>query len=732
MPICSVNTINRIMPKGIKPQDLKPVWSEMPNGTEKLAQELDQMATNARSSIDSGFGKFVDEEKLLKMINSELPFLDDADKVGLLDYSRMKNGFFSVDAFNVLKKMINALKNDDGTFVARNMCEILNLLKTDNGFDLKISKKVIDYIVQAKDKSLAVDSLTAVAGLENTIEVKRKLLDLSINWQKRFVKEFDFNEYYKPDKGIVIFKNYIKPDLPVSEQLARIESLSKITNNIAEINPLIDIVRTAEWTHNPVSHQLCELVDEFFKSKVLPTKAVANVFLTQHPDTIREFFNCVKPLTSLDVDFVELNEYALRKIVMLKDNAKLDKVRSLVKAQKDTKGKSLIVRGGTINTSLYTVTLSNSAGYKSFRYDKVTDELSETVVAKTADKVTTIESRNFVNNKIVSHQFDVNNEFIGETITQMDSKGKIKFKEFTIPSNVPGQYDVYRQMPDGKIIVKAKAFRDPVTGEYRMVRNLTSPSGVKSKINYSESNDGSYTYDYVIKNKEGQIIDETHVKYSVIDENHFVSEVNGIRYNVERNQYGILVTPEGKCTTLLNFKELIKEYDPAIVSTVLRLPGDELLNLKNLYVNISKSENAFNANTETLRRGIPMASGDIYIGDYFKDSANVFLHELGHLKFKRLKDSELEEIKTVFEKELAAYKKVSCGADERLVGYLIDTEHYLNDRDGAIEEAIADILAMRRVPMDKDADVAIRNLKFSEAFPETVACVNKIFDNKLL
>ena len=49
-------------------------------------------------------------------------------------------------------------------------------------------------------------------------------------------------------------------------------------------------------------------------------------------------------------------------------------------------------------------------------------------------------------------------------------------------------------------------------------------------------------------------------------------------------------------------------------------------------------------------------------------------------------------------------------------------------REQILEEAISDILAMRLIPHDKNlGDTAIRGLKFQENFPETIACVDKIF-----
>ena len=395
------------------------------------------------------------------------------------------------------------------------------------------------------------------------------------------------------------------------------------------------------------------------------------------------------------------------------------------------------IKENTIDLSKYICILENKSGeHKGVRYDKATGKLVQTTNANYGS----IEIFDHINNRLINQKYNDSQELMEETITHFDKKGNIKFKEFTIPSNVPGQYDVYRQMPDGKIIVKAKSFRDPVTGEYKMVRNLTSPSGVTSKINYSESNDGSYTYDYVIKNKEGQIIDEIHSKYTIIDEKHSVSEVNGQIYDILRYDDQLIVTPKGKSSTILYFKDLFEYKNPGLVNTVSRLPGDELISLERMYVKIGKYINDKNAcaeaNSSMFSAFTSGASyNNINIGKEMWDSYCAFLHELGHLKFEKLTKEEFKQIRDVYNRELAAFLKESCGAEQNNLSYLIDTDHYLNDCEnkGCIEEAVADIMAMRRVPEDKSVvDTGIRNLRFQEAFPETIACVNRIFNNKLL
>ena len=103
---------------------------------------------------------------------------------------------------------------------------------------------------------------------------------------------------------------------------------------------------------------------------------------------------------------------------------------------------------------------------------------------------------------------------------------------------------------------------------------------------------------------------------------------------------------------------------------------------------------------------------------------------MGHIKSKALSNDDWNKIIEVFKNELQMYKEKHSTTDERLIDYLIDTNHYLNSGKGTIEEAISDILAMRIIPHDKNLDrTAIRGLKFQENFPETIACVDKIFNS---
>ena len=72
-------------------------------------------------------------------------------------------------------------------------------------------------------------------------------------------------------------------------------------------------------------------------------------------------------------------------------------------------------------------------------------------------------------------------------------------------------------------------------------------------------------------------------------------------------------------------------------------------------------------------------------------------------------------------------RKSTTTSEQELMAYLIDTEHYLNNGKGAIEELVADTNAQKSVITDIHlGDVGIRTIKAQEYLPETLATISEV------
>lgn len=316
-----------------------------------------------------------------------------------------------------------------------------------------------------------------------------------------------------------------------------------------------------------------------------------------------------------------------------------------------------------------------------------------------------------------------------ETITYKDKAGKVLFTDITKESSIEGQFDIYRKHPDGKIEVLAKAFKDPQTGETIIKQKFVSHGGVKTSYNYKSSKNGDYSLDYVITGNDGKILMDNHKKYRMIDENNSETISNGKTYKVNFDGDFINIAIEGEDVRQLNLKELIPSGNPELIDLIKYLPGNELASLNKS--KIKRVLDKYVPNNACLdhasRYEIDVDKNAPYVinmGKNLRTSRFVFLHELGHCKDEKISKENYEKIIKIYKEEIALNNAKNSISQDKVMDYLIDSEHYLNYRGGAIREVVPDVNGHLNIPVDSDL-IGIRTIKFKKDFPKTIACIAK-------
>ena len=245
-----------------------------------------------------------------------------------------------------------------------------------------------------------------------------------------------------------------------------------------------DLILSTEFVPKKYQLQKETLINRFIDSNILPTKAAVEVFDSGAPiQVIEKFLSTMKPLTDLNLNFISIDKYALDNILKSSDKTVLNKIISSIKAENNPQEMILKISENTLNPSEYGVSITNGRKITNQIFEKNTN--NKVLIEKTTlgDTEIEVEAKDYVHNNLISQKLNENMGLVKETIEHFDKKRKLVYKDFITPSNVQGQYDFYRQMVDGKIKVKAKSFKDPRTGEVKMIRHLTPPNGTKTKIN---------------------------------------------------------------------------------------------------------------------------------------------------------------------------------------------------------------------------------------------------------
>ena len=296
------------------------------------------------------------------------------------------------------------------------------------------------------------------------------------------------------------------------------------------------------------------------------------------------------------------------------------------------------------------------------------------------------------------------------------------------PSNIDGIMNQSVTYPDGS--VKPLQFVSQQDGNTIIEKHFTSPLGTTTDYHNEETADGIRIIDYTIK-KGDEILLDKHYTFQQIDENHILSSVNGVPYDVIFDGKKIIITNKQDNTQhIIDLTDKIGENNREMIFSVLKkMPPDRLMiiNQRDLtkiqYDEKEKYNAAWDYGDKTIKIGdfSESDSDEVSIEKLFA----VFMHEFGHfidLPQKRdVKISKNSEIKQTFKAELEAYKKQSTKTQQDYIDYLINpnADTYLHVSE-PLQEALGDA-EMSIFASDLPLQLRMRLLEYQANFPELIA-----------
>lgn len=615
----------------------------------------------------------------------------------------------------------------------------------------KISdKEMLDFIKEAKqcykkqgisrDKCLTTNLLEFITQSGKIDEKLKKLVlrimhneDINLTYLDSFIETVHDKNYSRDVRRVLLslFRK-VETDTPldkpvswknlgnfINKRIALCESQEEVLKLVKKIRMIMSQASTSNeaedfisnWenlsgvllnsTSNFRNHDDADsYLNKMILSGVVPTKGLTEV--------LRANGDCALSMLQLLINskfrLLNLDDAALTQIL---NNTSSNIRRVFMQELAQVKDRTISMKTDRFNPEQYLV----SVGDRNLIFDKKTEDL----LAKMTVDAKDILIQDYNNRRLIQSSYDICD---GYASLENKTIEKEMLNEESIFTQAPfsGQMDVFRIIGD-KVQVLSRAVTNPVNGEICVKQDFQSPEGVKLKSKLIQKRNGSYNYTYSIKDKSGKQLLEVKRTYKIIDEDNFVSTVNGEIYEIFVSGDLLSVRTKGKTVTI-NLKKLVPSGDEKIIDMIKHLPGDELISLKKS--KLKKVIPYFDSSESSAHR-----DGEIRLGNNHRDNAFVFLHELGHHKAQLLDSSALKNIITVYNKELAAYKSKVTPFELCMVDHMIDnTEHYLNSRHGAVEEVIADVNAILKcVCMEKG--IAERILVLQEMFPETMAEIAK-------
>lgn len=653
-----------------------------------------------------------------------------ADKE-FMESAKIADGLFDkayIDTYKAIQQYVRR----DGDILLKNdyIPYIMDFIKTKDGFNKNMENKIIEFLKTCPKEY--VDSIRDLCIYRNQSSlVKEKLLDLNIKVHNEFEDiGYAYNERYA-DSLTETLARYVNKKLPEEEILKRLEKISYIADNSREITPFTELINSVHYLPSELQTEQNKIVEKFLDLNIIPTEHAVEQVTKGSFEAENKFFDIMQPLTDLKVNGIKVDKYAIENILKKNDKTVLNDIIKFIKSNKNYKDSRIDILENSLNPNEYQINIHSKDKNLCYMFNKKTHKMTSIDEMKFGNTITQ-SSENFALKRSVKNLDRRWNDgsVINETVVQKTKAEKTKYTEYTKEAPMEGQLDVYRFMPNGKIKVLGKSFRDPATGEAIIRRNFSSPNGAKVSYNYKADKSGNYDFDYIIKNKKGEVIMNQRHAQKFLGQNHYLSVVNGQKYEVKLNKHILTVIPEGQKPVKINLKKMVDEaVNPKIYDTIAQLPADEILNLKRFKIKIVKSLDSSNAAAKGKGLFDELFGNTRYIeiGETTAESKFVLLHELGHLKNEKISDADYEKILKVYKQEVEKIRKSTTINEQELMAYLIDTEHYLNDSKGAIEELIADANAQKSVITDIHlGDVGIRTIKAQEYLPETVATISEV------
>ena len=510
-----------------------------------------------------------------------------------------------------------------------------------------------------------------------------------------------------------IIGRYIGADISKQEVQKRINNLKNMYKGIIDGDNRYYYTSSLSDLNKD---NLCKFID----SGLIPNYQICEYF-DSHTETV---LNALKPLREKGISTFYIKDTDTLNILI---SDKDSQIKRIIAAQPDNKYTHFEGKASNFDKNKCSLAMHNNDTRIDILLDKNTQEIISTSKIKKTNFGMTARTRSLENKgeQIIEYRWQEG------TCPQLKSEKNILPNEerFYTEANVPGQLDVFR-IKDGKVEVLSRGFRDSVTGETVVKRNFSSSAGIKTNYHYLSQKDGSYTLDYIIRNKSGKVLmrNKRHVK--ALSENHFAHTINGKKYDVLIENNIVKITEQNGKVTIIDLNKHVfeGENNEKILETLKRIPPDELLKFKNIKNPKFLPSNEDSQCTYNYIADLEHFS-HIEVSEKDTDKMFIYLHELGHLNLYTLDEKSLNNIRKVYAREVELYKSKTNGYSKGTMDYLIEnTEHYQNSHEhnniGALAEVFADVYAHLKYP-NTDPDLAERTVKFMEDFPETIAEISK-------
>ncbi|MCM1003540.1 MAG: hypothetical protein NC408_04285 [Candidatus Gastranaerophilales bacterium] len=620
--------------------------------------------------------------------------------------AKQPDGTYDKDMLDFIKEAKHCCKKQ---FVPAYQCFTTNILEfiIQNGqIDEKLKKSVLK-IMKDEDMSLVHLNgfIEAVYKKDYSTDVKNVLLNI-----------FKKVEIRTPMDKAIFSKTF---GYVIKKQVSLCDNEEDVLNLLKKIKTIMSEAKSSDeavsfvynWDDMPevlfkhtTQFKKCDDAKEYLNkmilSGVVPTNGLLDVLKTNGDEVL----SLLQLLMNSKFRLLNLDDIALTQIL---NNTGSNIRKIFMQELSQVKDRAVSMKTDRFNPEQYMV----AVGDRTLIFDKKT----EVLLSKMTGRFQDMQVQDYKNLRLMYGSYNICD---GYASLENKTVERAVLDEESVFTQAPlsGQIDGFR-ITGNRVQILSRAVTNPINGELCVKQDLQSPAGVKLKSKLIQKRNGNYNYTYSIKDKSGAQLLDVKRTYRTIDENNFVSTVNGERYEISLSGDLLSVTTKGKTITI-NLKKLVPSGDEKIIDMIKHLPGDELISLKKSKL---KKIVPYFENTEASAHQYDV----IRLGSNHRDNAFVFLHELGHHKAQLLNNAAWRNIIDVYKKELAAYKSETTSFELHMVDYVIDNpDHYLNRRQGAVEEIIADVNAFLKCACT-EKNIAERVLVLQEMFPETMAEIAK-------
>lgn len=337
----------------------------------------------------------------------------------------------------------------------------------------------------------------------------------------------------------------------------------------------------------------------------------------------------------------------------------------------------------------------------------------------------TVDFQNHTTSKVIAY---TNKNLPAPVVTEetkivKNAQGQTLRKEVYTLSDLAGTPNIKYIYPDGSEKVVCSGKFDENTGKTTVQKDMTSLDGTRTQYFYEDDPSGNMSSSYKITDKNGNVLLDKNITFTVKDENTFISTENDKKYEIKFSDDKIDVKNLANDEVeTLNISQ-INGSKEQLLAAFKRMPAEEIIALNRTTDNLTGIDNIYQstyaATTRTIKSG---------------DNLFTVLHEAGHAKDYanvNVKDKATlvnsifskPEVNKVFEEEKAAFNKAFPLAQRDHISYFIkNSEH----KDG-LQEAIAETNALLNTRNTEDL-FTIRSNYLQQYFPKTIVLLAQIMD----